>query len=335
MNFNLTGDVLPAWLGARDAAVSALGGGTNNDSYAVECAGERYLLRVYRPDYDPDRVRYEHALLGLLNAAKRSFKVPAPLTARFGDTLVAAPDGRWAALFPFLPGIHADSEDPDQLQVCGAALAELDVALAPIDLPAPATGLLAMSAFPAVHPAAPDPDAVVAGLPLSHEERRCLASILHSLADTAPRLAAQLPVQAVHRDFDASNVLLVAGRVSAVLDFEFARPDIRALDFAASLAAFGGAGWDPAQGGGRLAFARGYLARLSLTEAEIAAVPDLMLLARASSLLHRAARQRLGTASQTVVLARAQALLRRAAWLERHASALVDQLLVHVGSPGR
>jgi Ser/Thr protein kinase RdoA (MazF antagonist) len=306
--------------------VAPLGGGTNNDSYAVERAGERYLLRVYRHAADPDRIRYEHGLLIRLRSAGLPFAVPAPLPARSGDTLVTASNGAAAALFPFFPGAHANSEDPEQVRVCGEALALLDIAMAGIDLPAPAAGLLAFGAFPAVHPAAPDPDAVGAGLDVAKGERRRLHAIMRHLGEVAPALARALPEQIVHRDFDASNVLMEGGRVAVVLDFEFARPDIRALDLATGLAAFGGARWDPADGR-RPAFAAGYLARLRLAPAELEAVPDLMLLMRAGSLLHRAGRERLGTASGDEVLARAQALLRRAAWLEEHGRALVQHLL--------
>jgi Ser/Thr protein kinase RdoA (MazF antagonist) len=307
--------------------MTPLGGGTNNDSYAVEHGGERYLLRIYRHAADPERIRYEHELLSRLNGAGLPFAVPAPLPARSDDTLVTASNGAAAALFPFFMGMHASSEDQEQLRACGAALAELDLAMAAIELPAPAAGLPAFGAFPAAHAASPGPDAVVAALPLEESERRHLLEIMQYLGEVTPRMARHLPGQVVHRDFDGSNVLMDGRRVAAVLDFEFARPDIRALDLATGLGAFGGAGWDPADESWRLAFAEGYLARLRLRPAELEAVPDLMLLVRAGSLLHRAGRERLGMASREEVLARAQALLRRAAWLEVHGEALVERLL--------
>lgn len=327
MNKVLPGDILPAWFGTHGATITALTGGTNNDSYLAEHTGRRYLLRVYRHVSDPDRIRYEHRLLGRLSGLGLPFAIPAPLPASSGDTLVIAGSGACAALFPFLSGTYPDTDNPARVRACGAALAELDVALAALDLPAPAAGLLAFGTFPRVHPLAPDPDVLVAQLPLERDERRYLAGIMHSLQDLAPELASRLAGQIVHRDFDASNVLTVDGRISAVLDFEFARPDIRAIDLATGLAAFGGAGWDPAKDHPRLAFAEGYLARLPLTHPELEAMPELMLLIRAGSLLHRAARQQMGTASPEDVLARAQALLRRALWLEQHGAALVQALL--------
>ena|SRR5947209_4402011 len=327
MNRVLTGDVLPAWFGAGEMTVAPLPSGTNNDSYAVQGAGGRFFLRVYRHVFDRDRIQYEHALLGRLSAMNLPFAVPAPLPARSGETLVISSEGARAALFPFLPGMHANSEDPAQLRACGAALAALDAAMATIDLPPASVGLLEYGAFPAVHAAAPDPSEVIAGLSPEEKERHQIARILDSLAVVAPWLAAQLPGQIVHRDLDASNVLVVDGRVTAVLDFEFARPDIRALDLAASLAAFGGAGWEPSAEHWRLAFAEAYLGRLPLSRPEIEAIPDLMLLARAASVLHRAGRERMGSASRDDVRARAHALLRRAAWLEDHGEALVRHLL--------
>lgn len=82
----------------------------------------------------------------------------------------------------------------------------------------------------------------------------------------------------------------------------------------------------PASEGWRLAFAESYLHRLPLTSAEIEAIPDLMRLARASSVLHRAARERMGTATSAQVQARAEALLRRDIWLEEHGKELVERL---------
>ena len=53
-----------------------------------------------------------------------------------------------------------------------------------------------------------------------------------------PELYRSLLQQIVHRDFDASNVLMEGDRVTGVLDFEFAGSDLRAFDLARSRSLF-------------------------------------------------------------------------------------------------
>jgi homoserine kinase type II len=113
---------------------------------------------------------------------------------------------------------------------------------------------------------------------------------------------------------------MLGDRVSGVLDFEFAGPDLRAFDLARSLSLFTISPWNIPNGWESVtAFILGYRQHLELTPAEIEALPELMRLYRIWSLVHREGRRRAGLASEADVLARAMALLRQDEWLgEQH-----------------
>jgi homoserine kinase type II len=239
-----------------------------------------------------------------------------PIPAHSGETIVRLEEpGAVAALVPLIPGRHPrETDPPDHVWACGAALAELDAALARVEVPAP-TSLRRFGALLDWHPAVPDPLRMVAELPLDGGKRQRLAGILEALSGAAPALQGSLPVQPVHRDYDGTNVLVEGRRVSGILDFEFAAPDIRAIDLAVAVVQFAAIPWD--ERGSRIvsSLAGGYRERLELGAEEIAAVPLLMRLYRAVSLIHRAGRFRLGLAAEGAVLSRAEALLRVDAWL--------------------
>ncbi len=153
-------------------------------------------------------------------------------------------------------------------------------------------------------------------LPLEPPQRSAIIRIVGDLREALPGWYQPLPRQIVHRDFDASNVLVKGNRVSGVLDFEFAGPDIRVYDLARSLSLFTVSPWSHARGWPRVAaFAAGYRAHLELTSAELSALPDVMRLYRTWSLIHREGRRREGLASEEDVVARASGLLRQEEWL--------------------
>lgn len=285
----------------------------------VETPRGAYVLRHYQNTADTDRIAYEHALLTRLARLGLSFAVPVPIPTHSGETMVPVSTGAAsapAALFRFIAGRHPDAGSALQAHACAAALGELHQALGRINLRPPAGALPLFGELYRVHPAVPDPPGMLEELPLQGEERAQVMAILHELLAQVPALYASLPRQTVHRDFDGTNVLMEGVRVTGILDFEFARPDLRAIDFAYALYAFTHPVWDTHPEVALVsAFAAGYRERVRLMPAEIEAVPDLMRLYRMVSLIHRAGRHRQGLAHREAVLSRAQALLRLDAWL--------------------
>jgi homoserine kinase type II len=135
---------------------------------------------------------------------------------------------------------------------------------------------------------------------------------------------AGLPVQVVHGDLGSSNLLADerTGQVAAVLDFEIAGADFRVQDLVAALLNSGvldGPDW------ARLtaALLRGHASALRLTEAEIQAVPDLLLTRAVGSVLWRAGRWRRGQAQLGDVTDRLHRLETMTGWLAGSGQQLV------------
>jgi len=288
-------------------------------------------LRIYQNTADPERVRYEHALLTRLEQAELSFSVPVPIPTRAGSTLLpVAADGeqQLAALFPLIPGQHPYDATLARRRVCGAALSAFDHALGGVTIPPAPRGVLPpFGQLSQIHPAVPDPLEIAGLLPLGREEQAQVARIVGDLIATAPALYSSLPRQIVHRDFDASNILMEGDRVTGVLDFEFAGPDLRVLDLARSLSQFTISPWSSPEGWSWvIAFVIGYRAHMELMSGEIDALPDMMRLYRAMSLVHREGRRRQGLATEADVLARARALLMQEEWLRERREDLLQLL---------
>lgn len=317
-------DLWRAWPIAGPWRLTPLTGGTNSHVWRAELAdGAAWGLRLIAPERLP-RERYATRLLAALPERALSFAVPRPLLARDGAIFAPVPgDERMALLWPMLPGAHPDHTDRALARAAGAALGELDRALAglpdltgPEHTPAPPfTDLAALG----------DPLALVASLPVLAAERAALGAWLGEVRASGHDLAARLPRQVVHRDVDPSNVLVAAGRVVAVLDFEFAGPDLRALDLAVALS------WWPARllGSGDewpiiAALGQGYTAAAPLNSDEIAALPALLRLRDAASLLHRIRRFQAGYEMAERMAERVAHWRWREAWLAANATRLLD-----------
>ena len=331
----LAATLMPAWAIPGPWRLTPLAGGTNNRIYRVETTapGEAYILRVNENHADAARLRYESAILAALADQHPSFGVPAPILTRAGEPYARLPDvaGKTmlATLAPFSPGDHPDPGDPVRTEAAGRALATLDVALAHVTLPAD----LAVVALPPLGHLRrrlglaldADPLAPLAPLDVPDTDRAHLTALLHTVEREMPALYAALPRQLIHSDYDRGNVLMEGARVSAVLDFEFAGPDLRVAELAAPLT------WWPARflGTGRewdviAAFGRGYASIMPLTPAELDAIPALLRLRAIGSLLHRLARHQQGLSDAASVHARVSYALERDAWLTANRDHLLD-----------
>ncbi|MFI7061591.1 phosphotransferase enzyme family protein [Kribbella sp. NPDC050124] len=265
-----------------------MGEGTNNTSFFV---GGEFVLRIYRNTTVPD---YEHAVLRALGGLP--FAVPVPIPADDGSTVVRREvDGELvtASLSRRIPGQHPQRGDVVQAEACGAALAELDEALARLDAKTLPPRNEWDGDLTKVHRRVPDPAALIASLGGAVRRER----VQRIFAAVQPKR--DLPRSIIHADFFPTNVLMDGSRVMAILDFEVAGPAYRALDLAIGMVAFGRAD----------AFRRGYLARLPLTDAEQRAVPELQLLREATSLVHWYGRHLEGLTTAADISARVDRLL--------------------------
>ncbi|GAC1402493.1 MAG: hypothetical protein NVSMB52_16440 [Chloroflexota bacterium] len=163
--------LLDHWQLSEPRTLQQFDSGTNNLSYRVTSHAEEFVLRVYRYGAERERIMYEHALLQALDQAQLPFAVPVPLAAASGETCFRmATVNRLAAVFPWMSGHHPPL-DPDSLRICARAVAELDSAMADLDLGMPSGGLGLLGDLYHVHPGVPNPLAVADELPLLLSER--------------------------------------------------------------------------------------------------------------------------------------------------------------------
>ena len=152
---------------------------------------------------------------------------------------------------------------------------------------------------------------------------RAEAAQLQTVVDGPYR---ELPWQMCHNDLAPANVLVEAGRVSAILDFEFATPAPRALDVAMGLRMTMRVWENPEPWDRVRRFYCGYRRWLPLLDAEIRALPGLIRLRGAITVLWWLGRQSAAD-DPLVALDRIGYLRNFVHWLERYEQAFVEVLL--------
>lgn len=308
--------------------------GTNNLTWRVECSGGRYVLRVYRNVGNRDHILYEHDVLQRLQGEGLSFAVPNLLPDRTSETLVSVEgaDGieHVVSLFHHIPGQHPRAGDRAEAGLAGAALGELDAALAGIHPHASLPAHAMYGELDRIHGLAPNLLGVLdelQPLPDLHATLRHFAVFTEA---AIPGIYDRLPRQIIHGDLGRDNVLVHGGHITGILDFEFVALDVRAMDLAIGMYFFG-----INREGGALdvwwraleSFCRGYAGHVQVTLDEILALPNLMRLRNLVSLLHRAGCWRQGAATREDVLWRLQDTSRLHLWLEQHEGELVARAI--------
>ena len=315
--------LLPRWGFPPDASLSPARQGSNNQTFLLRSAGRRFVLRI-SGTLTVAQVRAEHRILRRLRQDGLPFAVPEPVPARDGTTVVATAAGP-ATICRWIPGAHPDLEDETALEGFGRATGLLGDALRAVPAGDAAGDWLTdpLQARPGardVGSAARELRAagIGAGQAAALEEAARQAG-----QDYWPGAAGPLPVQVIHGDLGASNVLVDqgTGRVSGLLDFEFAGTGLRVQDFLAALynsPALESPRWSPRTA----AFARGYNSVRPLGPAEAGALPRLLLARSLGSALWRVDRWRSGHARLSEVDDRLSRLAATMTWLAANGAEL-------------
>ena len=316
-------DGLLAYWGIPPWARLTAANGTNNQTFVVTAGSARRMLRISQ-NLTAAQVRAEHRLLARLRGAGLPFAVPEPVPALTGDYQTETAAGP-ATLTKWLPGVRPDLSDEPSLERFGRAIGQLSVALGQIPRQdAPHDWL----SSPHVHPDVPDVADLcreLAAAGISSDLTRLLMNFSQGTWLKWP--GAGLPVQVVHGDVAASNMLAdePSGQVTAVLDFEIAGADLRVQDLVVGLkqsGALDAPDWQCRAA----ALVRGYCGARELTEAEAAAVPDLLLARATGTVVWRAGRWRRGQASLDDVSVRLHDLAKADKWLGAHGGELLGLL---------
>ncbi|GIL84124.1 hypothetical protein Vretimale_11089 [Volvox reticuliferus] len=127
-------------------------------------------------------------------------------------------------------------------------------------------------------------------------------------------------MQLIHGDLHYDNVMVVEDTVSGLLDFEFCAYDWRAMELAVALSKYVGED-DPLPLCER--FVSGFAQHGQLTDAEIAAIPDLVNLRIFSNAVYFTGRAIAGEDSLESLTSRAGSYAKRVRWVNANRGALV------------
>ena len=271
--------------------------GTVNTSFFIDTLKDgrhsRYFLRRYKPTILRDEIRFEHALIRHLTD-RGQCPVARVHPTREGSTVVERGSGFYA-LFDYLPG-----EDrytwirprcpAAELRAAGRLLAQFHSDVATFRPPGHReeprilrllTVITREWARASLRPAS---DAYLRYVHMHADDvRRRLAVVMSALR----RSAGGLPKVINHSDYHPGNLKFEGERISGLVDFDWAKVDLRAFDVALATWYFCASWEGPADGRLRLpeveVFLRGYQDRLQepaaippLSAAEVAALPDLI-----------------------------------------------------------
>jgi homoserine kinase type II len=267
--------------------------GSNNQTFLVRDGLQHYVLRV-SGFLSVAEVRAEHRILGWLRRSDLPFQVPEPVAAPDGRIVIATPAGP-ATVCRWLPGARPGMNGEAAFERFGQAVGVLGAALAGVPL---ADTLRDWRTNPhSIRPDDPPADVLCGELRsagMSAEQAGLLDGAVSRTRRWWPRTGG-LPAQVIHGDLAASNVLADpdTGEVTGLLDFELAGAGYRVQDILAALynsTALGAPDWPRRTA----ALLRGCASVRRLEPAEVAALPELLIIRSLGSVLWRAARWRAG-----------------------------------------
>lgn len=310
-------ELLDAWALPRPRELTRASRGISNETWFVHSEAGDHVLRLYVNKHT-EAIRLEHELLRRLATADLTFRTPRPLETESSDTLaIDFESARQAALFRRIEGETLNDADVAGIAKAAAAFASLDVALAAIDRTDVSSPLFSGD-LRTVHSAISDLAQVEE---VASPQARPL---VEEAAESAAVIYSSLPTQLIHGDFSLGNVLIRAGGVRGVLDFEHAGRNVRAMELGGVLRNVLTKGnrerlWAPAL--------HSSLRTLPLDPMELAALPAIVLLQSAIVVVWLAGRVLEGQSTpQTLARHLDQALALRE-WISSSGARLVAEAL--------
>ena len=219
--------------------------GTVNTSFFIDlekdAAPRRYFLRRYKPGVRPEEIVFEHALIDHLTA-RGSCPVARVHRTRSGATYLRlgtpASESAFYAVFDYLPGEDRYTwVDPRctvrELRGAGRLLAQFHSDVASLKAPGRRAEPKITELLPVIGGAWAECLARSSGndfdrFAVAHE-----GIVRESLAEEArvlARAADRLPEVIVHSDYHPGNLRFMGNEISGLVDFDWAKVDLRAFD---------------------------------------------------------------------------------------------------------
>jgi len=213
--------------------------GARGATVRLMTSGGDVVVKRYKDGVEPSALAIEQAVLSAL--AEKEFFVPRLRRTSDGSTSVTL-DGTSFAISDAIRGYRHPHElmmapaDRRQLEsIAGRLLAELHVSLEDVDVPPSAT----LGFAPGKGQRVRDVDWYTTRLADAPAPRRVRAWVHASLWQLWETLEAErLPITIIHGDYGPYNLLVRAGSVPIIVDFELARRDWRLVDLASGIAWF-------------------------------------------------------------------------------------------------
>lgn len=301
-------------------------GGVNNVvQYVTLPNNHRYVLRVYNNGYDSARVQYEHEILRQLNQQQLAFSVPKALPSlKDNKPHVLLSNGAEAAMFEVIPGVLPKSGFTREI---GRACGELSGAIQKVELTQESPTAPYGNVFKA-HKSmsrelfykelqSPAFDSIRVASERAQELMREMEKTIEEYT------AKDLPQCLIHGDLHYDNVLVHDGKVSGLLDFEFAAKDWRAMELAVSLSKYAGEKEALTYFN---EFIAGFAEHGRLTADEIQAVPQLVNLRILSNVVYFIGRAISGEDNISSLTSRLEMYVNRMEWVRKNADAISKQL---------
>jgi len=218
-------------LGPIDAILEFRRGSRRSPKLLIKSAQGTFLLKRRAPGRDdPERVRLSHEVQRFL--AERQFPLPRLIHTEDTDKTALRFAGRTYELFEFIPGTKYDASLPATMEA-GRTLALFHKLLAeheaPREAPAHASSYHGAQSIPEQldHIGARSEDAALRATCATLRE-----AYQHAAAQADKAGLPSWPRQIVHGDWHPGNTLYRGPKVIAVIDFDSARHEARAMDVA-------------------------------------------------------------------------------------------------------
>jgi Ser/Thr protein kinase RdoA (MazF antagonist) len=208
-------DLLRTVWGLGDVRLEPLLAGHTNSSYLVHAGHGTFIARISWPGKTAAQVDRERQAIGLARGKVGDVVVPTIIPTRQGTDYVRTTDGRWLHVFKCIDGTSGMPSDSGHATGHAMrALAALHAALSPMPITNsdPLTWLSVR--YERVR-ARPTP--LLASI--RSAEYTVMLEYLGALL-TATTVWVRGPVQWLHGDFHAGNILFAGHRVSGVVDFD-------------------------------------------------------------------------------------------------------------------
>ena len=314
-------------------SIEATSGGVNNIvQYITLPSGERQLLRIYNNGLNAQRVKFEHEILRQLNEMPPfSFKIPNFILSKDGTSMSTLSNGADACMCTIIPGQLPKLTCVEDI---GRASGELNTALADVSIDPSMCNTAPYWKMWDVHHAITRElfEAGMAGTAFDGDLRDIATRMTQetlTIADKCEGTYQSLHTQLIHGDLHYDNVLVLDGKVTGLLDFEFASFDWRAMELAICLSKY--AGEQPDAMPYFDAFIDGYATTGKLSKVEAEAIPDLINLRILSNIVYFVGRAIAAEDDISTITTRIANYERRVVWVKNNANAIVSRIVEKMG----